>query len=53
MDLIYADEPRKDLGVLQSYNLDMAYGSDENNFTCSVDRRDHCCSKGYFIYVEG
>lgn len=53
MDLIYADETRKDLGVLQSYNLDMAYGSDENNFTCSVDRRDHCCSKGYFIYVEG
>lgn len=53
MDLIYADETRKDLGVLQSYDLDMAYGSDENNFTCSVDRTDHCCDKGYFIYVEG
>ena len=53
MDLIYADERRKDLGVLQSYALDMAYGSDENDFTCSVDRRDHCCGKGYFIYVEG
>ena len=52
MDLIYADETRKDLGVLQSYALDMAYGSDENDFTCSVDRRDHCCGKGYFIYVE-
>lgn len=53
MDLIYADETRKDLGVLNSYNLDMAYGSDENDFTCSVDRIDHCCDKGYFIYVEG
>lgn len=52
MDLIYADETRKDLGVLQSYALDMAYGSDENDFTCSVDRRDHCCGEGYFIYVE-
>lgn len=52
MDLIYADETRKDLGVLNSYSLDMAYGSDENDFTCSVDRRDHCCSEGYFIYVE-
>ena len=52
MDLIYADETRKDLGVLQSYDLDMAYGSDENDFQCSVDRRDHCCDKGYFIYVE-
>lgn len=52
MDLIYADDTRKDIGVIQSYDLDMAYGSDENNFTCSVDRRDHCCDKGYFIYVE-
>ena len=52
MDLIYADETRKDLGVLQSYSLDMAYGTDENDFQCAVDRRDHCCSKGYFIYVE-
>lgn len=53
MDLIYADETRKDIGVLKSYSLDMAYGSDENDFTCSIDRRDHCCSEGYFIYVEG
>lgn len=53
MDLIYADETRKDLGVLASYSLDMAYGSDENDFTCSVDRSDHCCDEGYFIYVEG
>ena len=52
MDLIYADTTRKDIGVLQSYNLDMAYGSDENNFECSVDQRDHCCERGYFIYVE-
>ena len=52
MDLIYADETRKDLGVLQSYSLDMAYGTDENDFQCAVDRRNHCCSKGYFIYVE-
>lgn len=52
MDLIYADETRKDLGVLQSYALDMAYGSNENDFQCAVDRSDHCCGKGYFIYVE-
>ena len=53
MDLIYADETRKDIGVISSYDLDMAYGKDENDFTCSVDRSDHCCSKGYFIYAEG
>ena len=53
MDLIYADETRKDIGVLNSYDLDMAYGKDENDFTCSVDRNDHCCSVGFFIYAEG
>ena len=53
MDLIYADETRKDIGVINSYDLDMAYGKDENDFTCSVDRQDHCCSEGYFIYAEG
>ena len=53
MDLIYADETRKDIGVINSYDLDMAYGKDENDFTCSVDRSDHCCSEGFFIYAEG
>lgn len=52
MDLIYADDTRKDIGVLASYSLDMAYGADEQDFSCSVDRNDHCCLKGYFIYVE-
>lgn len=52
MDLIYADETRKDIGVLNSYDLDMAYGKDENDFQCSVDRSDHCCQEGYFIYAE-
>lgn len=52
MDLIYADETRKDIGVIHSYTLDMAYGEDENNFTCSVARDDHCCDQGFFIYIE-
>lgn len=52
MDLIYADENRKDIGVLSSYDFDMAYGKDENDFSCAVDTRDHCCGKGYYIYAE-
>lgn len=52
MDLIYADETRKDIGVLNSYDLDMAYGKDENDFSCAVEARDHCCGKDYFIYAE-
>ncbi|RGR45776.1 hypothetical protein DWY46_16445 [Blautia obeum] len=53
MDLIYADENRIDQGVMDAYELDMAYGSDENNFTCTIDRESHCCTEGFFLYVEG
>ncbi len=53
MDLIYADENRIDQGVMDAYELDMAYGSDENNFTCAIDRESHCCTEGFFLYVEG
>ena len=53
MDLIYADTQKKDLGVLMAYSLDMAYGSDENNFECTIDRGAHCCEKGFFLYAEG
>lgn len=53
MDLIYADAYRVDQGVMDAYELDMAYGSDENNFTCTIDRESHCCTEGFFLYVEG
>lgn len=52
MDLVYADQNKKDIGVLSAYNMDMAYGTDENNFECVIDRNDHCCQEGYFLYVE-
>lgn len=53
MDLIFADKDRVDQGVMDAYELDMAYGSDENNFTCTIDRASHCCEEGFFLYVEG
>lgn len=53
MDLIHADAHRVDQGVMDAYELDMAYGSDENNFTCTIDRASHCCKEGFFLYVEG
>ena len=53
MDLIYADKSRRDVGVLLAYKLDMAYGSDEDDFTLTVDSKDHCCSEGYYVYAEG
>ena len=53
MDLIYADENKRDIGVLSAYEMDMAYGSSENDFSCTVDRGDHCCREKYYLYVEG
>lgn len=53
MDLIYADDQRVDIGVMMAYTLDMAYGADENDFECTIDRDAHCCEKGYYLYVEG
>lgn len=53
MDLIYADAGHKDIGILDAYFLDMAYGADENDFELTVDKNSHCCEAGYFIYAQG
>lgn len=37
---------------MNAYTIDMAYGSDENDFTCTIDRASHCCEEGFFLYVE-
>lgn len=53
MDLIYTDANRTDLGVLMAYELDLAFGEDENNFECRVSSNNHCCSPGSYLYIEG
>lgn len=53
MDLIYMNNEREDVGVLNSYELDLAYGADENNFECTIGRESHCCNAGYYLYVDG
>ncbi len=53
MDLIYMDEDRKDIDILRDYALDLAYGQDENDFECTISEDNHCCKKGYFLYIEG
>lgn len=52
MDLIYANENKEDIGVLQFYNLNMAYGADENNFALQLNLEEHCIDYGYFIYAQ-
>lgn len=53
MDLIYMNAEREDIGVLHNYELDLAFGSDENSFECVVGRNDHCCGFGFFLYLTG
>ena len=52
MDLIYANAQKEDIGILQFYNLNMAYGIDENNFELQLNLEDHCIDYGYFIYAQ-
>jgi hypothetical protein len=53
MDLIYMNADKEDLGVLHEYELDLAFGKDENNFQCKIAAKDHCCEAGFFLYIEG
>lgn len=52
MDLIYANADKKDIGIIEPYSFDLAFGKDENNFECVVDINDHCLRAGYIIYCE-
>lgn len=53
MDLIYMNAAREDIGVLLDYEMDMAFGQDENNFECTIAAGSHCCVPGFFLYVYG
>ena len=44
---------KEDIGVLKDYTLDMAFGSDENNFECTVSASNNVCEAGYYLYAEG
>lgn len=53
MDLIYTDAYRNEIGVINSYILDLAYGEDENDFQLTIPADDHCCSPQSLIYIDG
>ena len=53
MDLIYTKPNKEDVGVLHDYELDLAFGSDENDFECQVQASAHCCEPGSFLYIDG
>ena len=53
MDLIYTNAAMEDVGVLHKYELDLAYGADENDFECRITSNAHCCEAGSLLYIEG
>lgn len=53
MDLIYTNHDREDIGVLLDYDLDLAFGKDENDFVLTMSANDHCMKTGYYIYMDG
>lgn len=53
MDLIYTNANMEDVGVLLAYDLDLAFGADENDFECRIQMTEHCCEAGAYLYIEG
>lgn len=53
MDLIYMNSSKEDQGVMPDFELDLAFGVDENDFECLIASDAHCCQAGWFLYAEG
>ena len=54
MDLIYTDSQKKDIGIVKDYTMDLAYGSDENNFELVVPlSKDNIIEYDSIVYMEG
>lgn len=52
MDLIYTDKNKVDIGVLQEYSFDLAFGEDENDFELAVSTANNVCAEDYLVYIE-
>lgn len=52
MDLNYTDAEKHPVGILRNYELDMAFGEDENDFELAMDINDPRCAVQGLIYME-
>lgn len=52
MDLIYTDASGKDIGILNDYTFDLAYGRDENSFELEMSLSKQCCRENFRLYIE-
>lgn len=53
VDLIATDTNRRDLLAIRDCTLDLAFGSDENDFELTVNEPGVCLDAGAFVYVDG
>ena len=53
VDLIYTNENRKDIGILQCLSVDIAFGKSENDFQLDCDSEEPMLHEGYYVYYEG
>lgn len=47
------NEKKEDIGVLNDYTFDLAYGSDENDFELTTSINSKLMKAGYIVYIEG
>jgi hypothetical protein len=52
MDVIYTDSEGKDIGVLNAFTFDLAYGTEENTFALTLDAKIKECTAGSYVYVD-
>lgn len=55
MRLIYTDTLLRDIGTIEDYTLDLAFGKDENDFELSVglSSRAPRLESGSYVYIDG
>lgn len=53
VDLIATDANHRDLLAIRDCTLDLAFGSDENDFQLTVHEPDASLDAGAFVYVDG
>lgn len=53
MDLIYTDKNNVELGILQDYQLDLAFGTSENDFELKLALDNNVLDIGCQFYFEG
>lgn len=52
VDLIFSNENKEDIDVIREFEIDLAYGADENNFVLSVPLKENEIEEHFIIYIE-